>query len=179
MDAVRRWLARRLRPLIPTLAIESTPEADYSFRATVLREVLVTLKADRDPEPGELVFPSASGTARDRNRVRTRVLGKPITRADENLAAAKLTALPEGLTLHSLRRTFASLLIALGKDPAYVMRQAGHTDPTVTLGLYAKVMAVSDADLACLRTLVEGVDVVPSGSESDSEAPSPAVTVGT
>lgn len=45
---------------------------------------------------------------------------------------------------------------ALGKDPAYVMGQMGHTDPTVTLGLYAKVMSVGDDDRERLRLLVAG-----------------------
>jgi hypothetical protein len=48
------------------------------------------------------------------------------------------------------------VLIALGQDPTYVMGQMGHTDPTVTLGLYAKVMQVSDADGDRLRDLVAG-----------------------
>jgi integrase len=105
----------------------------------------------------ELVFLSAAGTPQDRNRVRS-VLGKSIKRANENLAEAKLAAMPDGLTLHALRRTFASVLFALGKDAPYVMAQMGHMDPTVTLGLYAKVMAVSDADRERLRVLVDGVE---------------------
>jgi integrase len=56
---------------------------------------------------------------------------------------AKLVARPDGLTLHALRRPFASVLVALGRDPAYVMGQMGHTDPTLTLSLYAKVMSLS------------------------------------
>jgi hypothetical protein len=35
------------------------------------------------------------------------------------------------VTLHSLRCTFASLLVALGRDPAVVMRQMG----PMTLGV--------------------------------------------
>jgi hypothetical protein len=34
-----------------------------------------------------------------------------VGRANKNLAAEGLAALPEGLTLHALRRTFGSLLI--------------------------------------------------------------------
>jgi integrase len=92
----------------------------------------------------------------DRNRVRTRVLAVAIRRANEQLAEDGLTGLPDGLTLHALRRTYASVLVALDKDPAYVMAQMGHTDPAVTLGLYAKVMATSEADRERLRVLVEG-----------------------
>jgi integrase len=36
--------------------------------------------------------------------------------------------LPDGLSPHALRRTFASWLVAEGEDPAYVMGQLGHTD---------------------------------------------------
>lgn len=69
------------------------------------------------------------------------------------------TPLPEGLTLHALRRTCASVLVALGKDPRYVMGQLGHTDPTVTLGIYAQAMTSSDDDRERLRLLVEGDDL--------------------
>jgi integrase len=68
------------------------------------------------------------------------VLCKAIKRANAQLAADRQTPLPEGLTLHALHRTCASVLVALGKDPRYVMAQLGHTDPTVTLGIYAQAM---------------------------------------
>jgi integrase len=133
----------------------------------VLREELSTLKAERDPRPTDAVFPSSAGTRQDRNRVRARVLGGAVARANERLAEDGLTALPDGLTLHALRRTFASLLIAIGKDPAYVMGQMGHTDPTVTLGLYAKVMSVGDEDRERLRRLVEGDYLAVAASGAD------------
>jgi integrase len=88
------------------------------------------------------------------------VLGKAIKRANAQLAADGQTPLPEGLTLHALRRTCASVLVALGKDPRYVMAQLGHTDPTVTLGIYAQAMTSSDDDRERLRLLVEGGDLV-------------------
>jgi integrase len=80
--------------------------------------------------------------------------------------------LPEGLTLHALRRTCASVLVALGKDPRYVMAQLGHTDPTVTLGIYAQAMTSSDADRERLRLLVEGGDL--AGDQRGSAALIPA-----
>src|SRR5204862_4313391 len=55
-----------------------------------------------------------------------------------------------------LRHTFASLLIALGKDPAYVMAQLGHADPKFTLRVYTHVMRRGDDERDALRTLVEG-----------------------
>ena len=75
-------------------------------------------------------------------------------RANKQLAKDGLTSLPDGLS--ALRRTFGSRLIALGRDPAYVMALMGHTSPTMTLGLYAQVMNVAEADRDRLRQLVEG-----------------------
>lgn len=59
--------------------------------------------------------------------------------------------LPAALTPHSLRRTFASILVALGDDPAYVIGQLGHTDPSLTLRLYAREMARRDGERERLR----------------------------
>jgi integrase len=121
----------------------------------VLRDELAALKASRD-ETVEWVFPSAVGTRQDRHRVRGRVLAGAIKGANEQLVKDGHAPLPEGLTLHALRRTFASVLVALGKDVRYVMDQIGHTNPNVTLGIYAQVMRASDGDRERLRALVEG-----------------------
>jgi hypothetical protein len=56
-----------------------------------------------------------------------------------------------------LRRTFASVLLTLGEPVPYVMEQLGHTDPKVTLGIYARVMRRSEGDRARLSRLVDGV----------------------
>jgi integrase len=39
-------------------------------------------------------------------------------------------------TLHELRHTFASILIAQGELPTLVAKQMGHADPGVTLKTY-------------------------------------------
>jgi integrase len=77
-------------------------------------------------------------------------------------ARARLTL----LSLHGLRHTFASLLVAIGKDPAYVRDQTGHKDAAFTLKVYAKVMQSSEGDRARLRQLVEGAVI-----EADTSAP--------
>jgi hypothetical protein len=51
------------------------------------------------------------------------------------------------------------------------MGQMGHTDPTVTLGLYAKTMAVSEKDRARLRTLVEGVQLSRTPQNRETTTP--------
>ncbi len=123
-----------------------------------LRDELDALKARAaKADSGAPVFPSAVGTLQDRNRVRNRVLAPSVKRASERLEAEGAAPLPEGLTLHGLRRTFCSALVALGKDPAYVMKQMGHSDPAVTLGIYAQVMEASAQDRGRLARLVDGV----------------------
>jgi hypothetical protein len=69
---------------------------------------------------------------------------------------------------HSLRRTFASILVALRQDPATVMRQMGHTTPHMTLGVYAAAMDWADGERDALRALVEG-DVRQGLGDSASE----------
>jgi integrase len=43
-------------------------------------------------------------------------------------------------TPHTLRRTYISLLLAAGCDPAYVQQQVGQTDPTLTLRIYQQLL---------------------------------------
>jgi integrase len=130
----------------------------------VLAAELRALKAEVLPGQDDPVFPSATGTRQDRNRVRTRVLAKAVARADKALVKAGQSALPDGMTLHALRRTFGSVLIALGHDNAYVMGQMGHTSPMMTLGVYAK--SIRPEERARLRALVNGDDVARSGDEA-------------
>jgi integrase len=133
----------------------------------VLRDELGALKAKRDPvSPDAYVLPSAVGTRQDRHRVRGRVLAGAIKGANEQLAKDGHAPLPDGLTLHALRRTFASVLVALCHDPRYVMDQIGHANPTVTLGIYAQVMRASHEDRERLRQLVEGDHLAVAGSSA-------------
>ena len=97
------------------------------------------------------MFPTAAGTARDKNNARERVI-RPVKRADELLGERSCPPLPAGVTAHKLRHT------ALGRDPAYVMGQLGHADPAFTLRIYAHAMRRGDDERDALRMLVEGRD---------------------
>jgi integrase len=79
-----------------------------------------------------------------------------VTRASENLSADDLPPLPERLTPHSLRRTFCSLLYALGEDPGVVMDEMGHTNPALALRVYRQAMRRGEGEKTQLRALVEG-----------------------
>ncbi len=83
------------------------------------------------------------------------MLDKAIAGADKALAKAHEAPLPDGLTPHKLRHTFASILVALGVDAGSVMDQLGHADPAFTLRIYRHGMRRDPAARQRLRALVE------------------------
>jgi integrase len=96
--------------------------------------------------------------------IRRRVLDKSVARANEKLTEAGDVLLPDGLTPHKLRHTFASILVALGVDPGSVMNQLGHADPGFTLRVYRHGMRRDGEAKARLWALVCGVDWAPLGT---------------
>jgi integrase len=86
------------------------------------------------------VFTTRAGTPRDRHNVRARVLVPSVARANKRLAEQGHPSIV-GLTNHSLRRTFASLMYEAGASPAQVMAQMGHTSASMALEVYAKMMS--------------------------------------
>lgn len=120
----------------------------------LLREELVELKARRgSPDRDALVFGTTRGGKESASNVRNRLLRPAAERASAALAEDGRDPLPR-LTPHSLRRTYASVLVALGRDPAYVMAQLGHTDAAFTLKVYARVIGLRDGERDLLRALV-------------------------
>ena len=93
-----------------------------------------------------------------------------VARANANLTKAGRQPLPANLTPHDLRRTFVSLLFAIGEDLPYVMDQVGHADSRMTTGVYMKVMRRDPGQKAALRALVDGGVWDAMGRETDSEA---------
>ncbi len=136
-----------------------------------LRDELLSLKAvARRAEANGLVFPTATGHRHGPSNIRRRVLAPAVTRANERLADAGEVPLPERLTPHKLRHTFASLLVALGVDPGSVMDQLDHTDPAFTLRVYRHGMRRDQASKEALRVLVGGADWAATGSNAEMAA---------
>jgi integrase len=81
---------------------------------------------------GDLVFPSWDGTVRSPNATT-----REWVRA---LAEFRLPA----ISLHALRHTHASQLIAAGMDPVAISRRLGHASPTITLNVYGHLFGNSD-----------------------------------
>jgi integrase len=120
-----------------------------------LREELADHKAaSRNTNPASLVFPTQTGGRQNPSNIRNRVLARAVARANDNLGEAGEVPLPDRLTPHKLRHTFASLLVALGVDPGAVMDQLGHTDPGFTLRVYRHGMRRDDTSKAALRVVV-------------------------
>jgi integrase len=136
-----------------------------------LRDELAALKANGNPRPDELVFATTTRKAVGASNLRRRVLAPAIKLANERLTKAGAAPLPAGLTPHSLRRTFASVLYALGETPPVVMAEMGHTTPHLALAIYAQVMSRDAGQVEELRALVNGTDWAPAGHPGDSEAP--------
>ena len=123
-----------------------------------------------DAKPADLVFPTSRGTPRNKDNARERVVRPVVKRADELLAERGQPQLPQGVTAHKLRHTFASILYVRGEDPPTVMAQLGHTDAAFTLRVYAHAMRRDAGDKDRLKALVEGRDWAPMGTGSAEKA---------
>ena len=116
-----------------------------------------------------IAFATATGTAPGIDNVRSRVVNAAVKRAKR--AADEVAAkggdpvrLPAGITPHSLRRTFASVLYALGENPAVVMAEMGHTDPALALRIYAQAMRRDEDEAVRLRAMID-VDTTADGQD--------------
>jgi hypothetical protein len=94
-----------------------------AFNAFMRRELSTEAYAER--------FDPCTGAT----NVRRRILAKAVGYANSKLVECRQEQLPKGLAPQSLRRTFASILFAVGESPPYVMSQMGHTTPNLTLSV--------------------------------------------
>jgi integrase len=66
------------------------------------------------------------------------------------------------VTLHSLRHTHASMLIANGVDVLTISRRLGHSSPTITLGVYGHLIHGTDERAAQIMDAAFGSKMVAS-----------------
>ena len=123
----------------------------------LLREIPTEHKAASDRAgPDDPVFVTSTGKPRSRHNIRQDIVDAVVAHTNKLVEERGLQPLPLGITPHKLRHTFASILVAIGKDPTYAMQQLGHTDPAFTLRVYAHVMRRSEHERERLKALVEG-----------------------
>jgi integrase len=116
-------------------------ERDIDLTAYLLGEVrphLVQLpKIIRaDPTPKTPLFATRNGTQRGARPIQ-RFLPEVVKRANNERAERNKLLIPEGLTPHDLRRTYACLCFWAGRQLPYVQAQIGHKDGRMTLDAYA------------------------------------------
>ncbi len=128
-----------------------------------LRDELLAVKMRHDGmvDQEAFVFGTSTGGLFTATNIRKRVLAPAVELASATLVKHGFAPLPDGLTPHSLRRTFASVLYAIGEDPGIVMDEMGHTDPALALRVYRQSMRRDDGEKARLRALIEGGADVP------------------
>jgi len=140
-----------------------------------LHDALAALKASLSgTHLDAYAFPTATGARQNPSNVRNRVLAPAVRSANAALAKDDLPPLPK-LTPHSLRRTFASVLYAIGEPPPVVMAEMGHTDAGLALRIYAQAMRRGQGEREQLRALVDGAYPAPVPSTDGAGAPQVAV----
>lgn len=113
-------------------------------------------------------FPTMRGTRRNKDNVRQKVVEPAVARANANRAQRGDPPIRAHVTPHTFRRTYITYAIAAGFDLPYVQAQVGHSDPTITLSVYAQVMRRADRDQ--LRTEIRAL----LGIEQPKRRPSPS-----
>ena len=113
-----------------------------------LLEELLAYRASIDyVVPDAPAFPTGRQTRRNKDNVNARVLKPSLRRAGELRTERGLPALPPGVTVHTLRRTYVSLMLAAGADLRWVQSQVGHEHAKMTLDVYSQVLQRKDRDL--------------------------------
>ncbi len=102
------------------------------------------------------LFPNEAGQPTDDGKVR-KVFSRVL----------KAAGLPQHFSPHSLRHTFASLLLQQGESPAYVQRQLGHASIKMTVDTYGRWLPMGNP------AAVDGLDDTggspPTGEASDQQ----------
>jgi len=131
-----------------------------AFLADELRGQLAAISNSlRDRHgPALPVFHSRTGRALNASNVRNRLLAETVEKVNKKRGKAGRMLLPEKVTPHTLRRTFASLSLAAGRDARWVMGQMGHTDARLTLTVYAQIIQRQRVDEQLIWTLMRFSD---------------------
>jgi integrase len=132
---------------------------------------LTSYRAYRGPAAIDApAFPTRSGTRRNKDNVRQTVIQPVVALANTIRAHRDDPPIRTHVTPHTFRRTYITYAIAAGFDIPYVQAQVGHSDPKVTLAVYAQVMRRPDRDQlrAEIRALL-GID-----QEAIHDQPAPA-----
>jgi integrase len=110
---------------------------EVHLTAALREELTLWRTRSQHLEPTDYVVGTSTGRKHNPSNLRRDVLASAIGAANVTLAQAGIAPI-EGITFHSLRRTYASLRCACGDDVRYAADQLGHEDPRFTLRVYAQ-----------------------------------------
>jgi integrase len=132
---VRKQLSRAKRGTPATLVDPKTPQAirDVVLMPSLAKMLRAHKLRSRFSTDSDYVFASRVGSPFSYRNV-----------AQRGMAQAATDAGLPGLSLHDLRHTFASLLIAQGANVVFVARQLGHGSPDITLRIYAHLFDAAE-----------------------------------
>jgi integrase len=102
------------------------------IRPALRSELLAAMSPAAVTASDAFVFGTRTGGRMSANNFRNRVLAAAVKRASKARTEAGQPPLPR-LMPHSLRRTFSSVVHAIGEPPPVVMAEMGHTDPALAL----------------------------------------------
>lgn len=100
------------------------------FMSPALKHVLLEHKKGCLPSELDLVFPSAKGNPKQRNRLGKRGLSP----------AVKHAGIGKKIRVHDLRHTFAALLISQKETLKFIQQQMGHNSIRVTIDKYGHLI---------------------------------------
>ena len=137
------------------------PKTQHSERVVDLPEPLVArLRAYRETYPpltGGYIFHTETGTPLDPDNWYKRVFVPTAQRA--GLRASSRDDDGPAVGLHTLRHTYASLLINQGESIKYVSRQLGHASINITADLYGHLFR--ETSVSAIERLTQRVHGVP------------------
>lgn len=135
-SATKTDAGERNVPIVPSLATElSAHRRAFS-------------SAPRHP-----AFSTRNGTRQRPDNVRARILAPIRVRANVLLDAEGRLTIAQ-MTPHTLRRTFASILAVCDVPPRRAMYLMGHTDPSLTLGVYQQVLDMGKGSVERLEEIL-------------------------
>ena len=126
-----------------TITLPAAAIAELQLHRKAQQECRLRLGQGRAPDDA-LVFANRDGELRN-----------PDALSKEWATAMRQIGM-QHITLHALRHTHASKLIASGVDVLTVSRRLGHGSPTITLGVYGHLFANTDEKAAAIMEAALG-----------------------
>ncbi|EGJ73559.1 hypothetical protein STTU_0770 [Streptomyces sp. Tu6071] len=166
--------ATSLRGVPVPAAVTDAVGARIKAQPPVAQLMADTTSGKRRERLVRLIFTTPSGEPVQRSPW-ARVWAKIVKRANEILAAQGEQPLPAKVTLHTLRHTYASLLIKEGESVKVVQKRLGHSSAAITLDTYSHLWP--DSAATTRRAVERGLGGLLGGRPGHATGHTPSGTV--